>query len=74
MEGPHSPGFVLSDCHRSSSSVPHLAGPPLKRRHNAHLNFAGSSLYPIYHFHHELEAALGIQNQALHLWVEEGKV
>lgn len=50
MEGPHGPGFVLSDCHSNSSSVPHLVIPPLKRRHNAHLNFAGSSLYPIYHF------------------------
>lgn len=52
MEGIHGPGFVLSDCHSNSSSVPHLVIPPLKRRHNAHLNFAGSSLYLIYHFHH----------------------
>lgn len=50
MEGPHGPGFVLSGCHSNSSSVPHLVIPPSKRRYNAHLNFAGSSLYPIYHF------------------------
>lgn len=50
MEGPHGPGFVLSDCHSNSSSVPHLVIPPLKRRQNAHLNFVGSSLCPGYHF------------------------
>lgn len=44
-----------------SSSV----DPTFEEETRAHLNCAGSSLSLIYRFHHYVEAALGIQHQAL---------
>lgn len=49
----------------AAAALSHLSTPLMKRRQNAHLDYAGSSLNPIYHFHHYLEAVLRIHDQAV---------
>lgn len=73
MEGPHGSGFVLSDCHSNSSSVPHLVIPPLKRRHKLTVILLVAAYIPFIIFTINWKL-LGIQDQALLLWVEEGQV